>query len=183
MPDISSHIVRTATEFNAPLNRNSHETIRIREDGLEELTNSIQVDMNPEVRVRMKETMNTSMMMLGAMALLWAGCATPKFTFNASRANTYLASHQDRPEHVRTALAVGRLAKDMNEEEVEMCWGKPDKVITQDVSGRQRTAWAYFEQQVVAYSGPRSVWSNVLVKEVQFTGGLVSAWRETSSTP
>ena len=113
-----------------------------------------------------------------ASLLLLASCATKKFVFDSNKAAAYVAAHQDRPDHIKTALSNGKIAEGMREEEVQLCWGKADKVMTGDTSGVQTTSWGYFESQVVAYSIPRSVWADVLVKEVQFTNGVVRAWRQ-----
>ncbi len=54
-------------------------------------------------------------------------CATQD-AFNVEKANTYLMSHKERPSHIKEALSAGRLAQGMNEEEVKICWGKPDRI-------------------------------------------------------
>ena len=115
-----------------------------------------------------------------AAALLLVSCAAQKDAFDSNKAAAYLAAHQDRPDQIKTGLSSGKLAEGMKEEEVRLCWGKPNKVVTGGVSGVQTTSWGYYENQEVAHSVGMSVRANVLVKEVQFTNGVVRAWREIS---
>ena len=56
-----------------------------------------------------------------------AGCAT-QHVFDAEKANSYLLSHKERPARIQEALAAGNLARGMNEEEVTICWGKPERI-------------------------------------------------------
>ena len=116
--------------------------------------------------------------MLLSSALFLMGCATHKFAFDANKAAAYLAVHQDRPVEIKRALSIGRPARGMTEEEVLLCWGKATKILDEDISGRERTSWRYYEPQAIAYSGMRAVWADVLTKDVTFTNGIVVQWRE-----
>jgi hypothetical protein len=73
-----------------------------------------------------------------------AGCFS---TFNVEKANTYLLSHPDRPDHVKEAISVGTVVQGMTEEEVTICMGKPDTITTrQSYSNNMKTTiWCYFD--------------------------------------
>ena len=74
-----------------------------------------------------------------------AGCVS---TFNVEKANTYLQSHPDRPDHIKKAISVGEVVQGMNEEEVTIYMGKPD-VITNSQNyqfNTNSTTWAYFNR-------------------------------------
>ena len=114
-------------------------------------------------------------------ALLLTSCSAGKHVFDSKKAGAYLATHQDRPEPISRALSAGQPAPGMTEEEVSLCWGQPDKRMIGQTGGVHMLAWGYFEPQIVAVSGARTVWRDVLIKEVRFTNGIVREWREIGS--
>ena len=116
-----------------------------------------------------------------AFVLLFIGCATHKFAFDAKKASAYLATHQDRPANIINALSAGRPVVGMTEEEVELCWGTPQKKITGEFDNVPTVSWSYLEPRVIAYAGTGTVWGDVIVKNVEFTNGVVKAWREIES--
>ena len=101
-----------------------------------------------------------------------ASCAT-QHVFNAEKANTYLLSHTDRPVHIQEALYDGKVAEGMNEEEVKICWGKPDVIVKRAVPDHEIIIWRYFEDLVVGYGPKRSMIRKKLSKEVTFRDGTV----------
>jgi hypothetical protein len=132
----------------------------------------------PQARQRMIQAIAKLMLVVGVILLV--GCATKKFAFNSKSAQAYLATHQDRPNQIQTALSAGGLAEGMNEEEVRLCWGKADRVLLSTTGGVQKTSWGYCQPEVIAHSGTVSVWSEVLVKFATFTNGVLSEWSEVS---
>ena len=106
-----------------------------------------------------------------------AGCAT-QHVFDEKKANAYLLSHIDRPALIQEALSAGKLAQGMNEEEVTICWGKPDKIINKSMSNKVVTIWRYPEYQVVGNSPRRSILKKTLSKQVTFKDGAVISWME-----
>jgi hypothetical protein len=115
--------------------------------------------------------------MLLAAVLLLTGCATQKFTFNSGEAAAYLATHRDRPAAINSAISTGNLAQGMNEEEVQICWGKPDSVMTQYLPNQEITTWSYTEPRIIASSFRRSLWSYEVAKQAIFTNGVLREWR------
>lgn len=109
-----------------------------------------------------------------------ASCAT-QHVFNAEKANTYLMSHRQRPAHIQEALSVGKLAQGMNEEEVEICWGKPDRIEKRSLPDHEITIWRYLENREVGHTFRRSIMKKMLSKEVKFRDGAVITWREINS--
>ena len=123
-------------------------------------------------------TMRKHTLTFVATLLFVAGCATQKFIFDPNKASAYLSTHKDRPAQIVAALSEGKPVVGMTEEEVELCWGVPQKKITGVVDSVSRASWGYFKRQAVASSAAQTVWMNVLVKEVQFTNGVLRAWQE-----
>ena len=122
------------------------------------------------------------MTLVAGALLLLMGCASENFSFNAKTASAYLAAHQDRPDPIKNALSSGKVSRGMKEEEVLLCWGDADKVVTETHAGVQITAWRYYEMQTVQNARRRgSVLAEVLVKEVDFTNAVVSAWKDNSA--
>ena len=120
-------------------------------------------------------------LMLLTGVLLLVSCATQKVVFDANNAAAYLAVHQDRPAPIRSALSSGKLCKGMNEEEVRLCWGKPDKVENVDASGQPIVAWVYLKQTATFASTPSShKWTrtSAVIKQVLFSNGVVVAWKD-----
>ena len=50
--------------------------------------------------------------------------------FDVQKANTYLMLHSYRPVNIQEALLEGRVVEGMNEEEVFICLGKPNAIMT-----------------------------------------------------
>ena len=118
--------------------------------------------------------------------VILASCAT-QHVFNAEQANSYLMSHKDIPVHIQEALSVGKLARGMNEEEVEICWGKPKRVETRSLPKHEFKFWRYIEEVTIGHTyGPRlnrgSIERKVLSKEVKFMDGFVDTWREINTS-
>ncbi len=109
-----------------------------------------------------------------------ASCAT-QHVFNAEEANTYLLSHKERPIYIQEALSVGKLAQGMNEEEAEICWGKPDRIEKRSMPQHEVEIWHYFEDRIVGHTYRRSIKRKVLSKEVKFRNGTVISWREINA--
>jgi hypothetical protein len=116
--------------------------------------------------------------------VLFLNCAT-QYTFDPGKADMYLRTHQDRPVQIQKALSTGKLANGMNEEEVIICWGKPQRIETRSLMNREIKFWRYFETrtvgQAIGWSCDRFIKKKVLSKEVRFTNGVVGFWREFSS--
>ncbi len=76
--------------------------------------------------------------------LFLAGCVSK---FNVEKANTYLLSHPNRPDHIQEAISVGTVVQGMNEEEVAICMGKPDTITTRqsNLSNMKSIIWCYFD--------------------------------------
>jgi hypothetical protein len=75
--------------------------------------------------------------------MFFAGCVSK---FNVEKANTYVMSHPDRPDHIKKAISVGEVVQGMNEEEVTICMGKPDTITTTQSYPLNTitTGWFYF---------------------------------------
>ena len=116
-------------------------------------------------------------LLLVVAALVLAGCATERYTFDPGAASAYLAAHRDRPANVANALASGNLAQGMTEEEVRICWGKPDTVMTQYQASQQITTWSYTEPRIIASSFRRSLWSYQVARQAIFINGALREWR------
>ena len=107
-----------------------------------------------------------------------ASCATQD-VFNTEKANTYLMSHKERPEHIKEALSVGKLAEGMNEEEVEICWGKPDRIEKRSMPTHEIIIWRYLDNRAIGHSNRgRQLVRKKISKEVTFRDGRVNSWRE-----
>jgi hypothetical protein len=119
--------------------------------------------------------MKKTLVLISIMFL--ASCAT-QYVFDVQKANTYLMSHKTRPGHIQEALSVGKLAQGMNEEEVKICWGNPDRIEKRSLPGHGVTIWRYLENRVVAHNFRRSITKKMLSKEVTFRNGSVINWRE-----
>ena len=115
--------------------------------------------------------------MLLAALLLLTGCATQKYTFDPGQATAYLSTHQNRPASINRALSTGNLAEVMNEQEVQICWGKPDSVMTQYLPNQEITTWSYTEPRIIASSFRRTFWSYEIAKQAIFTNGVLREWR------
>ena len=118
--------------------------------------------------------------------LILASCAT-QHVFNTEQAKSYLMSHKDRPVHIQEALSVGKLARGMNEEEVQICWGKPHRIETKSFPRHEFKFWRYLEEVTIGHTyGPRlnkgSIDRKVLSKEVRFMDGFVDTWREINTS-
>ena len=74
--------------------------------------------------------------------MLLAGCVSG---FDVKKANTYLLSHPDRPDHIKEAVSIGEVVMGMNEEEVTICMGKPDIITTTQSYPLNKTSnvWTY----------------------------------------
>jgi len=120
-------------------------------------------------------------LLLFVSVIILASCAT-QHVFNAGKANTYLIAHKDRPAPIQEALSVGKLARGMNEEEVKICWGKPERIETRSMPNREIKFWRYFEDRAAGYSYRRQIKRKMLAKEVQFIDGVVFTWREIDSS-
>jgi hypothetical protein len=116
------------------------------------------------------------------VAVLLTGCAAQqKFVFDVGKVAEYVAAHEDRPQAIKTALEAGRPATGMYKQEVELCWGKPNKMLVGEVDQIATETWGY--TRAISYGGGRTVWRDVLVKEVAFTNGVVRGWRVITSAP
>ena len=118
--------------------------------------------------------------------VILASCAT-QHVFKAEKAKSYLMSHKDRPVHIQEALSVGKLARGMNEEEVEICWGKPHRIETKSFPRHEFKFWRYFEEVEIGHTyGPRlnrgSIERKVLSREVKFIDGFVDTWRDLNAS-
>ena len=109
-----------------------------------------------------------------------AGCATP-YVFNVEKANEYLMSHKERPAHIKEAISVGKLARGMNEEEVNICWGKPDSIEKRAMPDHEVTIWRYLINKTVGHTFRGSITRKKIAKEVRFRNGTVITWREFNS--
>ena len=106
------------------------------------------------------------------------GCAT-QHVFNMDKANTYLFSHKGRPAHIKEALSVGKLAQGMNEEEVKICWGKPDSIEKISMPNHEVIVWKYFGNQRLGYTTRgKTITKKVMSKGVTFNDGHVTTWKE-----
>ncbi len=115
--------------------------------------------------------------LLVATLLLLAGCATQKYTFNPGDATAYLSAHRDRPSYIANALSEGKLAQGMNEAEVQICWGKPDSIMTQYQPNQRITTWSYVEPRLIASSFRWSYWGYEISRQAVFVNGVLSEWR------
>ena len=107
-----------------------------------------------------------------------SSCAT-QHVFDAEKANTYLMSHRERPLHIQEALSVGKLAKGMNEKEVKICWGKPDRIEKRSMPAHEIVIWRYLENRAIGHSNRgRPLIRKKISKEVTFRDGTVNSWRE-----
>ena len=114
-----------------------------------------------------------------AGVLLLVSCATQQVVFDPNKVSAYLAVHRDRPAPITSALSSGKLCKGMNEKEVQLCWGKPDKINKVDASGEPIVAWVYLKQTATFTSTPwGQKWTRtgVVTKQVLFSNGVVVAW-------
>lgn len=107
-----------------------------------------------------------------------ASCVT-QHVFNAEEANTYLMSHKERPVGIQEALSVGKLTRGMNEEEVKICWGKPDSIEKSSMPDHEIAMWKYFGHQRYGYTNKgKSISKKVMSKGVTFRDGIVITWKE-----
>ena len=116
-------------------------------------------------------------LLLLVSVMFLASCAT-QHVFDPEKANTYLMSHRNRPGHIQEALSIGKLAKGMNEEEVEICCGKPERVEKRSIPDHEVIIWRYFEDRTIGSTRRRIIKRNVLSKEITFRKGAVISWRE-----
>ena len=111
-------------------------------------------------------------------SVMFLGSCASQHTFNVEKANTYLMSHKERPAGIQEAMSVGKLAQGMNEEEVKICWGKPDRIEKRAMPNHEITIWRYFANQTVGYTRRGSITRKKISKEVTFRDGTVITWRE-----
>jgi hypothetical protein len=119
-------------------------------------------------------------LLLFICVIFLTSCATQD-VFDAEKADTYLMSHSERPVYIKEALSVGKLAKGMNEEEVDICWGKPGRIEERSMPDHESIIWRYFENLIVGRGPKNSMIKKRLSKEVEFRNGRVIAWREFNS--
>lgn len=117
-------------------------------------------------------------LLLLVSVMLLASCAT-QHVFDVEKANIYLMSHKDRPAHIKKALSVGKLAKGMNEEEVKICWSKPDRIEKRSMPTHEIIIWRYLDNRAIGHSDRgRQLVRKKISKEVTFRDGRVNSWRE-----
>lgn len=113
------------------------------------------------------------------IALMFLASCVTQHAFNVEETNTYLMSHKERPVDIQEALSAGKLAQGMNEEEVKICWGKPDSIEKRSIPNHEIIVWKYFGDQRMGYTTRgKIITKKVMSKGVTFRDGYVVTWKE-----
>lgn len=56
---------------------------------------------------------------------------------------TYVANHPDLPSETQEAILNGKVVKNMTQEQVQMTWGPPTKIVATELEGRDVIVWFY----------------------------------------
>lgn len=86
--------------------------------------------------------------MLGFIAVVMAvsGCITTQFSSREKRVEAYLANHPSVSAEIQKGLKDCRMVVGMNEDEVRLCWGKPDNIKLIPVgSSKNESIWYYYD--------------------------------------